>query len=87
MHPQVYNEARGKQRARGSVPPPTKEDGSEALLALGEVLRRTTLSRSTLYALCNTGGFPRPIKLTSNRVAWVAAAVAEWIAARVAEAA
>jgi prophage regulatory protein len=45
-----------------------------------EVLRKTGLSRSRLYA---DGNFPRRVQLGARGVAWVEAEVDEWIQARI----
>ncbi len=60
---------------------------SERLLALPTVLERTALKRASLYAAMDRGEFPRPIRLSSNRVAWVESRIQAWIAAKINEAA
>jgi len=52
------------------------------LLKLEDVLRQTNLSKPTIYRLMNTGQFPRPLKLSPNRVAWKSADVDDWINSR-----
>lgn len=54
------------------------------LLDRAEVERRTSLSRSGIYDLINQGRFPRPVRLTPNRVAWPEAEVHAWIRERIA---
>ena len=49
---------------------------------LTSVVRRTTLSRSHLYALMKDGKFPKPIKLGARSVGWRVKDVEAWIAAR-----
>jgi prophage regulatory protein len=49
---------------------------------LPSVVRRTTLSRSHLYALIKAGKFPKPIKLGARSVGWRVEDVEAWIAAR-----
>ena len=56
---------------------------STRLLHLREVLRLTSLSRSTVYRLMGLGQFPKSVPL-GGRVAWVEAEVTEWIDDRVA---
>lgn len=52
----------------------------ESLLRRDEVLRRTGLSRSALFALISTGKFPAPIPLASSRAkAWVESEVTRWV--------
>ena len=54
------------------------------LETLPEVMRRTKISRSHLYALIQLGTFAAPVKAgTSSR--WVASEVSEWIHARMAD--
>lgn len=43
-----------------------------------EVLRRTALSRSTLYELIAKGKFPKPLKLGERINCWPEHEVAEW---------
>ncbi len=40
------------------------------------------LSFSTIYRLMLRGEFPRPVKLSANRVAWSAPLVDAWLASR-----
>lgn len=49
----------------------------ETLLRLPDVMGRTGLSRSAVYAL---EGFPKPVKLSGRAVAWVQSEVEAWIA-------
>lgn len=51
------------------------------LIRLPEVLTKTGLSRSRLYA---DGSFPKRVPLGQRGVAWVEAEVEEWIAGRIA---
>ncbi len=65
----------------------TLDDRGEPLLRfikIHEVLARTGLSRSHLYALAQRGEFPKPVKLTERSSAWVELEVQEWIEARIA---
>lgn len=48
----------------------------ETLLRLPDVMSRTGLSRSAVYAL---EGFPKPVKLSGRAVAWVRSEVDAWI--------
>jgi prophage regulatory protein len=51
----------------------------EYLLPVAEVCRQTSRSRAFIYDLMNRGGFPKPIRLSPNRIAWPQSAVAKWI--------
>lgn len=57
-----------------------------ALLCLHDVVTLVRRSKSTLYRWAKAGMFPRPYALTPTRssVAWSAAEVHAWIAAKVA---
>jgi prophage regulatory protein len=52
------------------------------LLRLPEVLNRTGLSRSTLYA---DPSFPKSVKVGERAVAWVEDEITEWIDDRIAK--
>lgn len=52
------------------------------LIDLAEVVRRTGLSRSTIYNYIAAGLFPRPRKLGPRRVAWLDTEIDGWIAER-----
>ncbi len=54
------------------------------LLRLPEVRHLTGLPTSSLYALMQSGRFPRPVRLTKRSVAWNEILVMEWISARLA---
>jgi prophage regulatory protein len=47
-------------------------------IRLREVLNRTGLSRSTIYALAKADLFPKPIKLGKQASAWVESEVDDW---------
>ena len=55
----------------------------DQLLRVHQVVARTTLSRAALYAEIAAGRFPRPVRLSANRVAWPESQVDSWIAAKV----
>ena len=55
------------------------------IIPLDEVLRMTSLSKSSVYALASREVFPGCVRLGPlNRVGWIKAEVEEWIASRVA---
>ena len=54
-------------------------------LRLPEVMKRTGLSRSTIYVRLAEGRFPRPVALGGRAVGWIEAEVEEWVAERIAE--
>jgi len=43
-----------------------------------EVIRRTSLSRTTLWRRVKKKTFPKPIKLSSGRKAWIESEIVEW---------
>lgn len=48
-------------------------------LDIKQVMKATSLSRSSIYRGVKAGTFPVPVALTTGRVAWRAADVAKWI--------
>lgn len=56
-----------------------------SLLRLKEVKTRVGIGHSTIYELMNSGRFPRPLRLSDNRVAWIESEVVSWLAARISE--
>ncbi len=55
----------------------------DRLIALPEVLTKTSLSRSSLYERMKAGAFPKPIGLGGRRVAWLEGEVDKWINTRI----
>jgi prophage regulatory protein len=64
--------------------PSHTRDPAPVLIRRDEVIARTGLARSTLYAYMHAGTFPRSLKLGAHSAAWVAAEVDAWIASRIA---
>ena len=52
------------------------------ILRLPSVRERTSLGRSTIYAMIDRGEFPRPIRLGARAVGWYESDVTAWMAAR-----
>lgn len=52
------------------------------VLDIKEVMKRTRLSRMTIYRLEQRDEFPRRIQLSPNRVGWQDDAIEEWIKRR-----
>jgi prophage regulatory protein len=50
------------------------------MLRLAEVIERTKLGKTTLYALQKSGKFPHSVPLTANSVRWIEAEVEAWLA-------
>jgi prophage regulatory protein len=55
------------------------------ILRLREVIKRTGLSRSSIYALMKLGQFPLSVKMSARSVGWVEAEVSDFIQARINE--
>ena len=70
---------RGAQRASAAPHDP----GQDRIMRRREVQQTTGLSRSSMYRLIATGGFPSPIQLSTNAVGWLQAEVMSWIQGRV----
>lgn len=50
-----------------------------AMLKLGEVIRRTGLSRSTIYKRANEGQFPQQVKIGIRSAAWLESEINDYI--------
>ncbi len=55
------------------------------LLSLRAVCALTSLSRTTVYRLQDSGSFPHSVPVSPGRVAWIESEVDEYIEARVAQ--
>jgi prophage regulatory protein len=55
------------------------------MLRLSQVIERTQLGKTTIYALQKSGRFPRSVMLTANSVRWIEAEVEDWLANHIAE--
>jgi prophage regulatory protein len=62
-----------------------KMDNNYRLIRRNDVEHITGLKRSSLYAKMAEGCFPKPIKLGSRTVAWLAADVQAWINEKISE--
>ncbi|BBB31473.1 phage transcriptional regulator AlpA [Neptunomonas japonica JAMM 1380] len=49
------------------------------IVTLNDVIKATSLSRSTIYRMVKSGTFPQPLALTSKRCGFYAHEVNEWI--------
>ena len=67
-----------------SQPPGVAESGAGArLLSWAQVKDRVGLSRSTVWRLIQERSFPPSVRISKGRVAWVAADIEAWMAARI----
>jgi prophage regulatory protein len=55
------------------------ENMTTMILRLPDVIARTGLCRSSIYALASKGGFPPPIRLGERSVGWLSSEVERWI--------
>ena len=51
------------------------------LVNIRKVCDLTSLSRATIYRLVGDEKFPKPIRISRNRIAWRERAVLDWLAA------
>lgn len=49
------------------------------ILKLPEVMKATSLSRSSIYAFIKENSFPRPIHLGARAVGWLESEISDWI--------
>ena len=56
---------------------------SMKILRLPDVLRKTGLSRSTIYDMISSGEFPRQVKIGRRAVGWISDEVDLWIHQRI----
>lgn len=54
-------------------------------LSVGEVAQRVSLSARTIYNLVDSSEFPRPVKLTRNRIAFVEREIEAWMQEKIGE--
>lgn len=52
---------------------------TNTILRLSDVIARTKISRSTIYAKISEGTFPKQILLGARAVGWVESEISEWI--------
>ena len=79
--------ARKTRRSIAMTEQPRSEKANPPIriLRLPEVVARTGLSRSTIYARLEQGRFPRPVALGGRAVGWIESEIDEWIRERIAE--
>ncbi|SFQ06756.1 transcriptional regulator, AlpA family [Nitratireductor indicus] len=53
-------------------------------LKMNEVVQRIGLNKASIYRLMAAGEFPRSVKISEIRVAWIESEVDAWMAERVA---
>lgn len=55
------------------------------ILRLPQAIKRTGLSRSSIYLAINAGTFPKPIKLGERSVGFLESEINQWIEQRIEE--
>ncbi len=53
------------------------------IIKLFEVVKRTGLSKSSIYEKSQEGKFPKPVKLSERSSGWVESEVDAWIESRI----
>lgn len=54
-------------------------DGPIVYISIKEVMRMTSLSKSTIYRLVKNGNFPAPVKLSPGRIGFNKQDVLKWM--------
>lgn len=57
---------------------------SDRIEQLPEVISRTGLCRSSIYAAISRGDFPQPLKITDRAIGFLSREVDDWIGAKAA---
>jgi len=52
---------------------------SKQFIKLKEVIKKTALSRSTIYLMMNKGDFPNQYQISARSVVWIEEEVDQWI--------
>ncbi|MDD5580876.1 MAG: AlpA family transcriptional regulator [Methylobacter sp.] len=52
------------------------------ILRVPAAIKKTGISRSTIYTLLKTGEFPKPIKLSARSIGWLESELTDWIEQR-----
>ena len=55
------------------------------LLRLQQVMDRTGLGRSSIYAMASKGEFPKPIKIELRSSAWLENEIRDWVRDKILE--
>lgn len=58
------------------------EDKVMQMLRIKDVIAKTKLSRTGVYRAMAHAGFPRPVQLSKQRVAWREEDIDRWLASR-----
>lgn len=63
----------------------TNDDTMPRFLTVAEVTQQVGLGESTVWERSRRGTFPKPVKLAPRTTRWVAAEVADWMRAAMAQ--
>ncbi|CAM6351348.1 TPA: AlpA family phage regulatory protein [Escherichia coli] len=55
---------------------------SQRFLRLAQVMDKTGLKRSQIYAYMKTGDFPKSVKIGPSSVAWLESEIDDWVKAK-----
>jgi prophage regulatory protein len=72
----------GPHHAGGATTLASGERPSARLVGFAEVQHRIGLSRSTVWRLEKSNQFPKSIRISSGRRAWLESAIDDWIASK-----
>lgn len=53
------------------------------IIKIKQVIERTSLSRSAIFAMAARGQFPKQIKLAERSAGWIEAEVEQWLSERI----
>jgi prophage regulatory protein len=70
------------RQAGGATTLPSEERTSARLIRFAEVKHRVGLSRSTVWRLEKANQFPKSIRISSGRRAWLESAIDDWISSK-----
>ena len=59
------------------------QNNNQTILRLPQVIARTGLGRSTIYAYMHDNKFPKSIRLGARAVGWLADDIDQWISDRI----
>lgn len=56
-------------------------------ITIDQLVKKTSLGRSTIYRMISEGKFPKPFQLVPNRNAWIESDIDAWLAEKAGKAA
>lgn len=79
LPPDDAEELNGLAGDHTPTPSPEPEPQDDTMLRMGEVVRLTGISDSTIKRMVIDGRFPTPMRLSPRRIGWKAGEVKSWI--------